>query len=235
MNLCYPFVNEPLPYDYDSLEPCIDAKTMKLHHDRHLQAYIDNLNELLKEHPTLQKRSLTDLVTNWRFLPAPLCQSVRNQAGGVYNHRFFFEGMEPSKESFKAEWLSCELAAQFGSVERFKSCFKQAALKVFGSGYGWLVWERGRLCITTTANQDTPLARGQCPILCIDLWEHAYYLKHYNMRADYIENWFCVVNWSRAERLLSDILCPNTVGIYGREDGCSYQDTKHNQDGYPRF
>lgn len=207
-NMYYPFVNEPLPYDWKALEPWIDAKTMQLHHDRHLQAYIDQLNQILEENPALQKLSLRQLVMQAGKLPQWLQRPVRNQAGGVYNHRFFFEGMRPAgrpgAESNPAEALPQQLTAHliqdFGGLEAFQKKWKEAAMSVFGSGYVWLVRIRGRMRIVTTANQNTPLAPGVQPLLCLDVWEHAYYLKHYNLRGDYVEDWFHVVDWDRVLR-----------------------------------
>ena len=197
----YPYVNTPLPYAYDALEPFIDEKTMHLHHDRHLQTYIDNLNGLLRDCPALQCLPLEKLLTSPCHIPASLAVPVRNNAGGVYNHRFFFAGMAPPSGAMVRGRLYCEIDRQFGGLDRFKTLFKAQALEVFGSGYAWLVQEGGRLKITTTPNQDTPLARGQYPLLTIDVWEHAYYLKHYNQRAAYIDDWFAVVDWNRAEQL----------------------------------
>ena len=197
----YPYVNTPLPYAYDALEPFIDEKTMHLHHDRHLQTYIDNLNGLLRDCPALQCLPLEKLLTSPCHIPASLAVPVRNNAGGVYNHRFFFAGMAPPSGAMVRGRLYCEIDRQFGGLDRFKTLFKAQALEVFGSGYAWLVQEGGRLKITTTPNQDTPLARGQYPLLTIDVWEHAYYLKHYNQRAAYIDDWFAVVDWNRADQL----------------------------------
>ena len=198
MNHFYPFVNTPLPYDYNALEPFIDEKTMHLHHDRHLQTYIDNPNKIMEENPSLQRFSLEDLLMHWRRLPAPLQVPVRNNAGGVFNHRFYFDGMASSPEKMMSPFFT-EMTRRFGSPEQFRAKFKEAALSVFGSGYAWLVVENRRLEITTSANQDTPLSRRQHPLLNIDVWEHAYYLKHYNVRAAYIDDWFHVVNWTVVE------------------------------------
>lgn len=215
MNPCYPFVNTPLKYAYDALEPYIDEKTMRLHHDKHLQTYIDNLNGILEKNPGLQKRTLEELIMNWCRLPDCLQVPVRNNAGGVYNHRFFFDGLTPygkNASGFGPDTCGCDLPAnmtgylaaaidqQFGSFENFRAEFKKEALAVFGSGYAWLVIDRCRLKIIMTANQDTPLKHGLCPLLNLDVWEHAYYLKHYNVRADYIDDWFQVVDWNKAEQ-----------------------------------
>ena len=198
-NNYYPFVNTPLPYLYNGLEPFIDEETMHLHHDRHLQTYIDNLNRFLEENPALQQFSLEELLSIWRRLPCHLQAPLRNNAGGVYNHRFYFNGMTPPGSPCSAPPLFEAMSRQFGSPEKFQAQFKEAALSVFGSGYAWLVLDRGCLRIVTSANQDTPLFHSRTLILNIDVWEHAYYLKHYNLRAAYIDDWFRVVNWKTAE------------------------------------
>lgn len=199
MNNFYPFVNTPLPYDYNALEPYIDEKTMCLHHDRHLQTYIDNLNKLMDENPALQQFSLEELLTHWCRLPQHLQIPVRNNAGGVFNHRFYFNSMKEPGAPCEAPRLFDEMSLQFKSPEDFKSQFKEAALSVFGSGYTWLVSHGGRLKIITTANQNTPPLNSMTLLLNIDVWEHAYYLKHYNMRAAYIDDWFHLINWEAVE------------------------------------
>lgn len=204
MNDYYPFINTPLPYACDALEPFIDEKTMHLHHDRHLQTYIDNLNRFLEENPALQEYSLEELLILWRRLPCHLQAPLRNNAGGVYNHRFYFDGMRsaPSPASTDSP-LTRAMARQFGSPENFRSQFREAALSVFGSGYAWLVSDNGQLRIVTSSNQNTPVLNFRTLILNIDVWEHAYYLKHYNLRAAYIDDWFRVVNWAEAENRFS--------------------------------
>lgn len=206
-NLYYPFVNEPLPYAFDALEPWIDAKTMELNHDRHLQAYIDQLNQILQENPALQRLSLPQLLMQVGKLPGWLQRPVRNQAGGVFNHRFFFESLRPessaeAEEAPMPEGLMERIRLDFGSFETFQKKFTEAALSVFGSGYAWLVLVRRRLRIMTTPNQDCPLETGAAALLNLDVWEHAYYLKHYNERAAYVEDWFRVVDWSLVEKRL---------------------------------
>lgn len=196
----YPFINLPLPYGYDTLEPFIDEKTMYLHHDRHLQTYIDNLNAALREHPNLQDLSLTQLIRSAYRLPQPLRTAIRNNAGGVYNHRFFFEGLKNPSDDRPSGELADAIAGSFGSLDAFLELFKKAALSVFGSGYAWLVTDKTKLSIVTTANQNTPIEHGLEPILAIDVWEHAYYLKHYNVRADYIDDWMRIINWKQAEK-----------------------------------
>lgn len=196
----YKFENKPLPYDYSALEPYIDTKTMELHHDKHLQTYVDNLNLALKNYPALHSWSLEKLLYNTDRLPKEIRTAVHNNGGGVYNHNFYFEGMANSEIKKPIGNLATAIDNFFGSYDEFKSKFKQQALSVFGSGYAWLVMDRmGNLKIITTANQDTPIVKNLCPILVIDVWEHAYYLKHYNKRTDYIDDWFQVINWEKAE------------------------------------
>lgn len=202
MNQHYPFVNPPLPYAYDALEPYIDTKTMQLHHDRHLQTYVNNLNGTLKDHPELQGWSLEELIYNTDQLPEGVRQPIRNNAGGVYNHIFYFNGMSSSPTRAQTGMLYSAIVKDFGSAQKFYDDFKSKALSVFGSGYAWLVVDRnGKLQIITSANQDNPIAQNLCPIAGIDVWEHAYYLKHYNERVAYIDDWFQVVDWERADRI----------------------------------
>lgn len=198
-NEFYPFVNLPLPYAYDALEPFIDAKTMMLHHDRHLQTYIDNLNNALKDRPGLQELSLEQLICNASRLQDDVQRTIRNNAGGVYNHRFYFDLLTNPAKREPQGGLRRAINSRFGGFSEFREAFTKAALSVFGSGYAWLVCDGATLAIVTTPNQNNPLEAGLCPILTIDVWEHAYYLKHYNERANYIEDWVSVVNWERAQ------------------------------------
>mgnify|MGYP001107929048 CR=1 FL=1 len=199
MNEHYKFINTPLPYSYNAMEPYIDEKTMRLHHDKHLQTYVDNLNNALSNYPQLHNWTLEQLIVNIPSLPEDIQTAVRNNGGGVYNHQFYFNNLINAAYSRPSGLLIDEIAKEFGSLEAFKKQFKIAALSVFGSGYAWLVVNAaGQLKIITTPNQDTPLPLGMCPVLNIDVWEHAYYLKHYNLRTDYIDDWFHVVNWDNA-------------------------------------
>lgn len=208
-NEFYPFINLPLPYGYDALEPNIDTQTMHLHHDRHLQTYIDNLNAALQGHPHLQRLSLTELIENaWR-MPGNMQTAIRNNAGGVYNHRFYFDGMQPAAGQAPAGALAKAIDDEFGSLDYFRDAFDRAALSVFGSGYAWLVYDGKRLRIVTTANQNCPLEAGLCPVLTVDVWEHAYYLKHYNVRAGYVSDWRQVLNWKEAEKRFLRRICPS--------------------------
>ena len=188
----YPFVNPPLPYAYDALEPYIDEKTMRLHHNAHLQTYVDNLNGIIEQYPALQSWSLPQLLMWNDYLPQEIQKGVRNNAGGVFNHIMYFSRLAPpGKRTPTSGHFLLLLERKFGGFQQFQEALKEAALSVFGSGYAWLVTDsNGQMQILTTANQDNPLADGYYPILALDVWEHAYYLKHYNKRADYIDNWF---------------------------------------------
>ena len=195
-----PFENTPLPYAFDALEPYIDARTMEIHHDRHLQAYIDGLNRAIAPFPALQNCTAARLAV----LNAPALRCIRpalcRNAGGVFNHRFYFAGMTPDgSRRLPCGALQSAVLQTFGTQAAFEDAFTKAALGVFGSGYVWLVRDvAGRPRIITTANQDTPMARGLRPLLCCDVWEHAYYLKHQNRRADYAADWLRVADWARA-------------------------------------
>lgn len=201
MNKHYKFVNTPLPYAFDAMEPFIDTKTMWLHHNRHLQTYIDNLNNILSEYPQFQSWTLEQLIINVPSLPKDIQTAVKNNGGGVFNHRFYFSNLANPAPAQPTGMLAEAVNREFGSYLSFQNQFKTAALSVFGSGYAWLVVNAaGRLSIITTQNQDTPLRLGMYPVLNIDVWEHAYYLKHYNLRADYINDWFHVIDWNNADR-----------------------------------
>ncbi len=195
----YPFINIPLPYRYNALEPWIDTKTMMLHHDAHLQTYIDNLNALLESNPDLQQFTLTQLISIAPSLDEPLSTHLINNAGGVFNHRFFFNTISPNCNQVSCNELIMAITKQYGSLDDFKALFKAEALSVFGSGYTWLVKTiDGNLDIVTTPNQNTPDFSQNILILNLDVWEHAYYLKNYNKRAEYFENWWHVINWNAA-------------------------------------
>lgn len=200
-----PFENTPLPYAFDALEPYIDARTMEIHHDRHLQAYIDGLNRAITPFPALQNCTAARLAV----LNAPALRCIRpalcRNAGGVFNHRFYFAGMTPDgSRRLPCGALQSAVLQTFGTQAAFEDAFTKAALGVFGSGYVWLVRDvAGRPRIITTANQDTPMARGLRPLLCCDVWEHAYYLKHQNRRADYAADWLRVADWARANDIFT--------------------------------
>lgn len=189
----------PLAYSYEALEPYIDARTMEIHHTKHHQAYIDNLNKALEKHPELSDKSLKELITDLDKVPEEIRAAVRNHGGGHLNHSMFWETMTPDsgKNEFKDK-VAEMILSEFESFEKFKECFTDLALKRFGSGWIWLViGEDKKLEIMSTANQDSPLMENKSPILCLDLWEHAYYLKYQNKRADYISAWWNAVNWSK--------------------------------------
>jgi len=191
----YPFELEKLPYAYDALEPVIDAKTMELHHDKHQQAYVDNLNKALADKPELQSKTLEELTVSD-------IDAVKNSAGGVWNHDFFWKVMTKPGIGHIGEGLLGALEKDFGTVEDFMAKFEAAALGRFGSGYAWLVKDEGRkLEVISTLNQDSPTLGGKKPLLALDVWEHAYYLKYQNRRAEYVKAWWEVVNWERVEEL----------------------------------
>jgi Fe-Mn family superoxide dismutase len=193
-----PFTVPPLPYAYDALEPSIDAATMHLHHDKHHQAYVNNLNAAVATHPELARKSVEDLVSNLNSLPESVRTAVRNQGGGHANHSFFWLALGKSAAGPTGE-LSKAIDAKFDSFTGFQDKLTAAALSVFGSGWAWLVkMPDGTVAIETTANQDSPLTVGHKPILALDVWEHAYYLKYQNRRADYVKAYFQVVNWDYA-------------------------------------
>ena len=193
------WVNEPLPYDYDALEPYIDEQTLHLHHDRHLQSYVDNLNKALEPYPELQSLPLEQLLLEADQLPPEKGVAIARNAGGVYNHRFYFECMAPKGADRPGGALAQAMERSFGSLESFRVQMKQAAVGQFGSGYAFLVRDgKGALSVVKTANQDCPLSQGLWPVLCVDVWEHAYYLDYQNRRADYVEGWFSLINWEFA-------------------------------------
>ncbi len=189
-----PFELPSLPYPYDALEPYIDARTMEIHHTKHHQGYVDKLNAALQPHPDLLEKPLEELLRTLDSLPVDdsVKTAIRNHGGGHSNHTLFWSWMDPSRES--DERLREDIARTFGSVEVFKEEFTRIAASHFGSGWAWLVrTASGNLAVYSTPNQDSPYVRGDTPLLGIDVWEHAYYLKYQNRRAEYIENWWRVV------------------------------------------
>jgi Fe-Mn family superoxide dismutase len=185
----------PLPYDYNALEPHIDEQTMRIHHDKHHAAYVTNLNAALEKHPDLQKKSIEDLLKSINSVPEDIRTAVRNNGGGHANHTMFWEIMGPGKGGAPAGALGDAIKSSFGDFETFKKQFADAGVKRFGSGWAWLIDAGGKLTIESTANQDSPLMEGKKPILGVDVWEHAYYLKYQNRRPDYLAAWWNVVNW----------------------------------------
>ena len=190
-----------LPYAVDALEPYIDAQTMTLHHDKHHQTYVTNLNAAIEKHPELANKPLEELLANLNAVPEDIRTAVRNHGGGSWNHSLFWEIMAPKTSPTPSAELRKVLEAAFGSFDTFKSEFEKAANGRFGSGWAWLVKKGDNLSIVSTANQDSPLSEGLTPLMGIDVWEHAYYLKYQNRRAEYVSNWWNVVNWEAiAER-----------------------------------
>ena len=193
----YPFPLMLLPYSYDALSPHIDACTLHFHHDRHLKTYVDNLNKALAPYPDLHNWTLYQLLTNLEKLPAEIRTSVKNNGGGVYNHQLYFDSMTGNQNT-PDPILMQALQNAFGSYDEWKKKMADAAASVFGSGWAWLVSnDDGTLRIVTTPNQDTPLPLR--PLLLIAVWEHAYYLQYQNLRAEYIKNWFCVIDWDKVK------------------------------------
>lgn len=184
-----------LPYAYDALEPVIDADTMCFHHDKHHATYVANLNKALEAHPELFERSVEFLIAHLNHLPEDIKGAVRNNGGGTYNHTLFWEMMAPEGQTAFAGPVADKIKETFGSYEEFKKQFAAAAAGRFGSGWAWLVADGDKLEILSTANQDNPLTEGKRPLLCLDVWEHAYYLKYQNRRVDYINEWFRIINW----------------------------------------
>jgi Fe-Mn family superoxide dismutase len=190
----------PLPYDYAALEPYIDEATMKLHHDKHHQAYVTNLNGAVEKHPELGKKSPEDLLKDLGSVPEDVRTTVRNNGGGHVNHSMLWQIMKPKGGGEPTGEIAAQIKADFGSFEDLKKQFNEAATKQFGSGWGWLIFVGGKLKVVTTANQDNPISQGNYPVLGNDVWEHAYYLKYQNKRADYLAAWWNVVNWDEVNK-----------------------------------
>jgi Fe-Mn family superoxide dismutase len=195
-----PFTLPPLPYDYAALEPHIDEQTMRIHHDKHHAAYVNNVNTALDGHPDLAALSIDALISNLAAVPEAIRTAVRNNGGGHYNHTMYWEIMAPGGPPTPEGKLADAIAGTFGSVTAFKEQFTKAGMGRFGSGWAWLSRSAdGKLSIESTPNQDCPLMEGRFPILGCDVWEHAYYLKYQNRRPDYLAAWWNVVNWSVVE------------------------------------
>jgi len=191
---------DPLPYSFDALEPFIDSQTMQIHHDKHHAAYINNLNGALEKHPELGTKSLEALLSDLNAVPEDIRLVVRNHGGGTWNHNLFWEIMAPKAGGLPQGELVKAINASFGSFDNFKAEFEKAANGRFGSGWTWLVMKGSGLAVVSTPNQDNPLSEGATPILALDVWEHAYYLKYQNRRAEYVSNWWNVVNWEAVGR-----------------------------------
>jgi superoxide dismutase, Fe-Mn family len=189
----------PLPYSFDALEPWIDARTMEIHHDKHHGAYVANLNKALEGQPALQALELSALLAGLDRVPEAVRAAVRNNGGGHFNHSLFWNLMKKGGEGQPVGTLAAAIKSVFGSFAEFKAKFSQAALLRFGSGWAWLTVQDGKLVVDSTPNQDAPVMSHGKPVLGLDVWEHAYYLKYQNRRADYVEAWWNVVNWGHAE------------------------------------
>jgi Fe-Mn family superoxide dismutase len=194
----------PLPYGFDALEPHIDAATMKVHHDGHHAAYVNNLNKALESAPDLQSKNVEDLLAhNLASVPDNIKTAVRNNGGGHANHTMFWVIMGPNAGGQPSGQLASAINSKFSSFETFKEKFNAAAMGRFGSGWAWLVKKGNDLDIVSTANQDSPILEGQYPVMGLDVWEHAYYLKYQNRRAEYVNAWWNAVNWSEVEKRFS--------------------------------
>ena len=201
----YPFSLPPLPYPYDALEPDIDAKTLCFHHDKHFAAYVDNLNKLLEPYPAYHSWSLEQLCQNWASLPREISLGVRNNAGGVFNHDLYFRTLRALPPSTPQPPLDGAVRRVFGSTDGLKAALKNAALSVFGSGWACLCTDKdGNLSIQKVANQDTVLPLT--PLLCCDVWEHAYYLQYQNRRADYFDAWWQLIDWPQVSERYARLL-----------------------------
>ena len=191
----------PLPYDFGALEPHIDAKTMEIHHDKHHQAYVTNLNNALKDHPDLQGKTIEALISDLSAVPEAIRTAVRNNGGGHANHSMFWQLLKPGGNAGEPTGaLAQAITGDLGGFAAFKEAFNKAATTRFGSGWAWLVVKDGKLAVVSTANQDSPIMEGQTPLLGNDVWEHAYYLDYQNRRPDYVSAWWNVINWDEVGR-----------------------------------
>lgn len=195
------FTLPKLPYEYDELEPFIDARTLEIHHGKHHGTYVNNLNKVLEGQEALQGKSLEYLLSNLNTLPEEIQTGVRNHGGGHYSHSLFWDVMSPKGGGDPNADIANAINHRFGNFDKFQTELSTAAISRFGSGYGWLVLDGDELSVMSTANQDTPLAEGKTPLLVIDVWEHAYYLKYQNRRPEFVENWWKTVNWDRVNEL----------------------------------
>jgi Fe-Mn family superoxide dismutase len=198
-----PFTLPPLPYDFAALEPHIDAKTMEIHHGKHHQTYVNNLNAAIEKAPELAGKSLDDLMRGIAKVPEAVRTAVRNNGGGHWNHSMFWQIMAPKAGGEPGGNLGPAIKSAFGDFAKFREQFSAAGVGRFGSGWAWLINTGGKLSITSTPNQDNPLMEGQKAIMGLDVWEHAYYLKYQNRRPDYIQAWWNVVNWKEIEKRYS--------------------------------
>lgn len=195
----------PLPYAYDALAPHIDAKTMEIHHTKHHQAYINNVNTALEGNPTLAAKPVEELIRDLAAVPESIRTTVRNNGGGHANHTLFWTIMAPNAGGEPTGPLADAINGSFGSFANFKEQFTKAAMGRFGSGWAWLSADKGKLIIESTANQDSPISEGRTPLLGIDVWEHAYYLNYQNRRADYVAAFYNVINWNEVAKRLAGV------------------------------
>ncbi len=192
----------PLPYAFNALEPHIDARTMEIHHGKHHQAYVTNLNAALDKHPELHSKTVEELLAGINTMPEDIRTAVRNNGGGHANHTMFWEIMGPNGGGAPSGRIADAIDSAFGSFDKFKEEFKKAAVGRFGSGWAWVIDNGGKLSIESTANQDSPLMDGKKIVFGIDVWEHAYYLHYQNRRPDYVDAWWNVVNWAAIDTRL---------------------------------
>lgn len=195
-----------LPYAYNALEPYIDEETMHLHHDKHHAGYVNNLNDALKDNQQLSNLTIEQLLKDLDKIPQDIRTKVRNNGGGHFNHSLFWKIMSPVQGGSANSKLAAAIKDAFGNFEIFQEKFSDVALKHFGSGWAWLVLDNGKLMIEDSNNQDSPLMQGKLPILGLDVWEHAYYLKYQNRRIEYIKAWWNVVNWTKVEENYLQVL-----------------------------
>jgi Fe-Mn family superoxide dismutase len=194
------FTLPALPYDFSALEPHIDARTMEIHHGKHHQTYVNNLNAAIEKAPELANKSIEDLMRNVSSLPEAVRAPIRNNGGGHWNHSMFWQIMAPKAGGEPGGNLGAAIKSAFGDFAKFREQFSAAGVGRFGSGWAWLINSGGKLSIASTPNQDNPLMEGQKAIMGLDVWEHAYYLKYQNRRPDYISAWWNVVNWKEVEK-----------------------------------
>jgi Fe-Mn family superoxide dismutase len=192
----------PLPYAPDALEPHIDKQTMEIHHGKHHNAYVTNLNAALEKHPELQSKSVEDLLRNINTVPEDIRTAVRNNGGGHANHTMFWQIMGPNAGGAPTGAIADAITSSFGSFDAFKEQVNKAGVGRFGSGWAWVIDQGGKLVVESSANQDSPLMEGKKPIFGVDVWEHAYYLKYQNRRPDYLAAWWNVINWAEVNKRL---------------------------------
>jgi Fe-Mn family superoxide dismutase len=200
--MSYPYKPPDLPYAFDALEPHIDAKTMEIHHDKHHQAYITNLNKAIEGKPALEKKSIEDLIGNLNAVPEEIRAAVRNNGGGHANHSMFWQVMGPNAGGAPTGAIADAITGSFGGFVKFKEEVKKAGVGRFGSGWAWVIDQGGKLVVESSPNQDSPLMEGKKVVFGVDVWEHAYYLKYQNRRPDYLDAWWNVVNWAEINKRL---------------------------------